>query len=71
MSSPFAAHIDKATIQTLLLTSFEGEVIIVDEPSKVQEAVAYLSQFTKFKDSEAVALDILHLSYCVIHNYLN
>ena len=23
------------------------------------------------KDSEAVALDIMHLSYYVIHNYLN
>ena len=46
MTSPFAIHIDKNTIQTLPLTSFEGEVIIVDLPEKVQEAVEYLSQFT-------------------------
>ena len=46
MTSPFALHIDKNTIQTLPLTSFEGEVIIVDLPEKVQEAVEYLSQFT-------------------------
>ena len=45
MTSPFALHIDKNTIQTLPLTSFEGEVIIVDLPEKVQEAVEYLSQF--------------------------
>ena len=46
MTSPFALHIDKNTIQTLPLTSFEGEVIIVDLPEKVQEAVEYLGQFT-------------------------
>ena len=46
MSSPFARHIDKTAIQTLPLTCFEGEVIIVDEPGKVQEAVEYLNQFT-------------------------
>ena len=46
MTSPFALHIDKNTIQTLPLTSFEGDVIIVDVPEKVQEAVEYLSQFT-------------------------
>ena len=45
MTSPFALHIDKTTIQTLPLTSFEGEVIIVDLPEKVQEAVEYLGQF--------------------------
>ena len=45
MTSPFALHIDKNTIQALPLTSFEGEVIIVDLPEKVQEAVEYLSQF--------------------------
>lgn len=45
MTSPFALHIDKNTIQTLPLTSFEGEVIIVDLPEKVQEAVEYLGQF--------------------------
>lgn len=46
MASPFAQHIDKNTIQALPLTSFEGEVIIVDLPEKVQEAVEYLGQFT-------------------------
>lgn len=46
MTSPFAQHIDKNIIQTLPLTSFEGEVIIVDLPEKVQEAVEYLGQFT-------------------------
>lgn len=46
MTSPFALHIDKNTIQTLPLTSFEGDVIIVDVPEKVQEAVEYLSQYT-------------------------
>lgn len=46
MTSPFAIHIDKNIIQTLPLTSFEGDVIIVDVPEKVQEAVEYLSQFT-------------------------
>ena len=46
MTSPFALHIDKNTIQALPLTSFEGEVIIVDLPEKVQEAGEYLSQFT-------------------------
>ena len=45
MTTPFALHIDKNTIQTLPLTSFEGEVIIVDLPEKVQEAVEYLGQF--------------------------
>ena len=45
MTSPFALHIDKTTIQALPLTSFEGEVIIVDLPEKVQEAVEYLGQF--------------------------
>ena len=45
MTSPFALHIDKNTIQTLPLTSFEGEVIIVDLPEKVQKAVEYLGQF--------------------------
>lgn len=46
MTSPFALHIDKNTIQALPLTSFEGEVIIVDVPEKVQEAVEYLGQFS-------------------------
>jgi ribonuclease D len=46
MSCKFVQHIDKNLIQTLPLTSFEGEVIIVDTPDKVQEAVAYLKDFT-------------------------
>lgn len=46
MNSPFIPHIDKNTIQSLPLTSFEGEVIIVDTPDKIQEAIDYLSQFT-------------------------
>lgn len=46
MTSSFALHIDKNTIQALPLTSFEGEVIIVDVPEKVQEAVEYLGQFS-------------------------
>lgn len=46
MSCKFVQHIDKNLIQTLPLTSFEGEVIIVDTPDKVQEAVAYLNGFT-------------------------
>ena len=46
MNSPFISHIDKNTIQSLPLTSFEGEVIIVDTPEKIQEAIDYLSQFT-------------------------
>lgn len=45
MSSPYEAHIDKKKIQTLPITSFEGEVIIVDNPSKVQDAVDYLSHY--------------------------
>ena len=45
MSSQFVQHIDKITLQTLPLTSFEGEVIVVDMPNKVQEAVDYLRQF--------------------------
>ena len=46
MNSPFIPHIDKNTIQTLPLSSFEGEVIIIDSPDEVQEAVDYLSKFT-------------------------
>ena len=46
MSCKFAQHIDKTTIQSLPLTSFEGDVIIVDTPDKIQEAVDYLGSFT-------------------------
>ena len=46
MTRPFALHIDKTAIQALPLTSFDGEVIIVDKPEKVEEAVGYLTQFS-------------------------
>lgn len=46
MNCKFAQHIDKTTIQTLPLISFEGEVIIIDNPEKVSEAIEYLKQFT-------------------------
>lgn len=46
MNCKFAQHIDKTTIQSLPLTSFEGDVIIVDTPDKIQEAVDYLGCFT-------------------------
>ena len=42
----YPAHIDKAAIQALPLTYFEGEVIVVDKPEQVAEAAAYLNQFT-------------------------
>ena len=46
MNCKFAQHIDKTTIQSLPLTSFEGDVIIIDTPDKIQEAVDYLGSFT-------------------------
>lgn len=46
MNCKFAQHIDKTTIQSLPLISFEGDVIIVDTPDKIQEAVDYLGSFT-------------------------
>lgn len=42
----FAHHISKMAIQELPLTYFQGEVIIVDRPEQVDEAAAYLNQFT-------------------------
>ena len=42
----YPAHIDKAAIQALPLTYFEGEVIVVDKPEQVAEAAAYLNQFS-------------------------
>ena len=42
----YPAHIDKAAIQELPLTFFEGEVIVVERPEQVAEAAAYLNQFT-------------------------
>ena len=46
MISSFPPHIDKATIQELPITHFEGEVIIVDHPTHVAPAIEYLSQHT-------------------------
>lgn len=40
----FKPHIAKTAIQALPVTHFEGEVIVIDHPDKVAEAVAYLSQ---------------------------
>lgn len=40
----FKPHIAKTAIQVLPVTHFEGEVIVIDHPDKVAEAVAYLSQ---------------------------
>lgn len=40
----FSPHIAKTAIQQFPVTHFEGEVIVVDHPTKVSEAVAYLSQ---------------------------
>lgn len=45
MTSPFALHIDKNTIQTLPLTSFDGEVIVIDNLAQVKEAVNYLNHY--------------------------
>ncbi len=42
----YPAHIDKAAIQELPLTFFEGKVIVVERPEQVAEAAAYLNQFT-------------------------
>lgn len=44
LPNTFAPHIDKATIQTLPVTFFEGEVILVDKPDMVADAAAYLRQ---------------------------
>lgn len=50
----FATHIDKTTIQQLPVTHFEGEVIIVDHPDMVNDAVNYLRQYTTLGvDTEA------------------
>lgn len=46
MINPFPPHIDKVAIQELPLTHFEGDVIVVDQPEQVAEAVAYLNQFS-------------------------
>lgn len=46
LPNTFAQHIDKAVIQTLPVTFFEGEVIVVDKPEMVANAAAYLRQHT-------------------------
>lgn len=46
LPNTFAQHIDKAAIQTLPVTFFEGEVIVVDKPEMVADAAAYLRQYT-------------------------
>ena len=46
LPNTFAAHIDKAAIQTLPVTFFEGDVIVVDHPDMVADAAAYLRQHT-------------------------
>lgn len=46
LPNTFAPHIDKAALQSLPTTHFEGEVIIVDRKEQVAEAAAYLRQHT-------------------------
>ena len=46
LPNTFAQHIDKVAIQTLPVTFFEGEVIVVDKPEMVADAAAYLRQHT-------------------------
>lgn len=46
LPNTFAQHIDKAVIQTLPVTFFEGEVIVVDKPDMVADAATYLRQHT-------------------------
>ena len=46
LPNTFAQHIDKAAIQTLPVTFFEGKVIVVDKPEMVADAAAYLRQHT-------------------------
>ena len=46
LPNTFAQHIDKAAIQTLPVTFFEGEVIVIDKPEMVADAAAYLRQHT-------------------------
>lgn len=46
MNAIFLPHIDKTTIQSMPITHFEGEVIVVDHPDKIEEAIAYLRTHT-------------------------
>lgn len=41
---PYIHHIDKELLQQYPLTGFDGEVIVVDRPEMVNDAVAYLSE---------------------------
>ncbi len=44
LPNSYSHHISKEEIQHLPLVQFDGEVIVVDKPEKVAEAVTYLSQ---------------------------
>ena len=46
LPNTFAQHIDNAAIQTLPVSFFAGEVIVVDKPEMVADAAAYLRQHT-------------------------
>lgn len=39
----FTHRIDKEVVQSMPVVGFEGEVIVVDSPNKVDEAISYLS----------------------------
>lgn len=43
LPNDFAHHIDKEYLQTLPLVQFDGDVMVVDSPTKVGEAIEYLS----------------------------
>ncbi len=43
LPNTFAQHIDKEYLQTLPLVQFDGDVMVVDSPTKVGEAIGYLS----------------------------
>ena len=43
MDETFVPHISKDLVQWMPLVRFDGEVIIVDEPSKIPDSIEYLS----------------------------
>ena len=43
MDENFVPHISKDLVQWMPLVRFDGEVIIVDEPSKIPDSIEYLS----------------------------
>ena len=43
-TNTYIHHIDKETLNAMPVVGFEGEVIVVDQPEKVDEAVAYLRE---------------------------